>query len=179
MAKEKIFKLIYDGEAKKMCFTPDNFSQLRDYFLSVFNIKSCQKYIFLGYTNDDPDKKIIFSEEEFKENIDKLKKLNNPAIFIDDFSEDDEKEKKNDLKNIEYIIKNLTFENDDKKLEEELSKKNEKITNYEKRINKLEKDIIKLLNIAEQHKLKKDNKYLDEKNSELTKLLNNLLEKNK
>ena len=143
MAKQKILKLIYKKKEKEMHFFPKSFGQLRDYFLSLFNKKSSQKYAFKGYIVPEIEKKIIFREEDFKENFEKLKELKNMAIFIDEISEDEEEELDNDLKNIEYMVLNIKFEKDrDKKLEEE----KKKINILEKQIKELKDEINALKN---------------------------------
>ena len=138
MAKQKILKLIYKKKEKEMHFFPKSFGQLRDYFLSVFNKKSSQKYTFKGYVEPEIENKIIFRDEDFKESFEKLKELKNMAIFINEIAEDEEEESENDLKNIEYMVSNIKFEKDrGKKLEEE----KKKIELLEKQINQLNDEI--------------------------------------
>mgnify|MGYP006916312611 FL=1 len=168
MSKQKILKLIYKKKEKEMHFFPKSFGQLRDFFLSIFNKKSSQKYVFKGYVAPEIEKKLIFREEDFKESFEKLKELKNMAIFINEIAEDEEAEMENDIKNIEYMVSNIKFEKDRVKKFEEEKKKLELLT---KQINQLNDEITILKNDTRSDELTKCYKEFQKNNLELMKKL--------
>ena len=174
MPRGRILKLIYKNEVQEMYFMPTKFGELFDYFLTLFNKKSCEKYLFYGYYCTDPDKKIVLNEKDFKNNFSKLEILKNPAVFIEDFTQDANKESSADARNIEYIQKNLKFVKDDSNFVESLIKKKEILKKYDKRISDLEKELNELKNIQKNEELIKSSEEYKKANLELIQKINSL-----
>ena len=175
MAREKIIILKYKNEEKEMRFLPYKFSDLTDYFLTLFNKKSNQRYSFFAYINPDPEEKIILIEQDFNNNFSKLTKLKRPVIFIEDYIDDYDEEYNRDVENIKYIIDNkIKFEKDYSNYEEELKKKTEIIKDLERRITDLEKEVNDLKNRPNNEDLIKSNEEYKKKNLELIKKINSL-----
>ena len=110
-------KLIYKKKIEEMGFFPKNFIQLKDYFLSLFNLKSSEEFIFKIYPNKNNN--FILDEDLLNFNrIRKIKILENPVIFIIDKDEEDDIEQI-DSDNINFIeaeeslgfdLQNITIE---------------------------------------------------------------------
>ena len=151
--KSQIIRLIYKKCEKKMYFYPNNFQQLREYFLTIFDAKSSENYIFKAYPDKDKYSIIIFDEKHnFKEGLEQLIVLKNPTIFI--YNENKENNLINiDDINIKYIIeKKIGFDYYNKKINYErikkiVEKRKENLKKLEKRMNLLKEGINVLLNI--------------------------------
>ena len=144
-------KLIYKNEAKEMNFFPKTFSQLRDYFLSIFNQKSSEEFIFKSYPSQN--KNLIIEEEPKFKLIRKIKILKNPAIFIIDKDEEDYMEQidKDNLKYIEnnnlgFELQNIYKDYDINKIKEELERKSKVFEELQKKIDFITKGIEKVKN---------------------------------
>ena len=96
-------KLVFKNEEKEIHFIPNNFEQLREYFLSLFSQKSSGIYILKIYPDDKTAVKFD-EDEDFNEFIQKLKQTKYPAIFIYNESEENDLDEI-DNNNIEFIKK--------------------------------------------------------------------------
>ena len=96
-------KLVFKNEEKEIHFIPNNFEQLREYFLSLFSQKSSGIYILKIYPDDKTGVKFD-EDEDFNEFIQKLKQTKYPAIFIYNESEENDLDEI-DNNNIEFIKK--------------------------------------------------------------------------
>ena len=174
--------LRYKNKNKEMKFFPRNFNQLKDYFLSIFNLKSSEEYIFKIYPNKNNN--YILDEVLFNfRHIKKIKILKNPAIFIIDKDEQDYIEDI-DKANLEYIENNNWFELQNiykdynlNKIKEELKRKAEVYEKLQKRLNYIARgiDIIKdFPRIEGNINLEDINKKYKEKQIELNKQLEEL-----
>ena len=100
-------RLIYKNKIITLKFYPRNYDQLRDTFLSLYHEKSYKTYIFKSYLNDQFNRNSIIILEEggkFAENINLIKILKNPAIFIYVLDEVD-KVDEFDKNNVKFIAK--------------------------------------------------------------------------
>ena len=174
--------LRYKNKNKEMKFFPKNFNQLKDYFLSIFNLKSSEEYIFKIYPNKNNN--YILDEVLFNfRHIKKIKILKNPAIFIIDKDEQDYIEDI-DKANLEYIENNNWFELQNiykdynlNKIKEELKRKAEVHKKLQERLNYIARgiDIIKdFPRIEGNNNLEDINKKYKEKEIELNKQLEEL-----
>ena len=174
--------LRYKNKNKEMKFFPKNFNQLKDYFLSIFNLKSSEEYIFKIYPNKNNN--YILDEVLFNfRHIKKIKILKNPAIFIIDKDEQDYIEDI-DKANLEYIENNNWFDLQNiyqdynlNKIKDELKRKAEVYEKLQKRLNYIERgiDIIKdFPRIEGNNNLEDINKKYKEKEIELNKQLEEL-----
>ena len=174
--------LRYKNKNKEMKFFPKNFNVLKDYFLSIFNLKSSEEYIFKIYPNKNNN--YILDEVLFNfRHIKKIKILKNPAIFIIDKDEQDYIEDI-DKANLEYIENNNWFELQNiykdynlNKIKEELKRKAEVHKKLQERLNYIERgiDIIKdFPRIEGNNNLEDINKKYKEKEIELNKQLEEL-----
>ena len=133
-------KLIYKNKAKEMNFFPKTFSQLRDYFLSIFNQKSSEEFIFKSYPSQN--KNLIIEEEPKFKLIRKIKILKNPAIFIIDKDEEDYMENNN----LGFELQNIYKDYDINKIKEELERKSKVFEELQKKIDFITKGIEKVKN---------------------------------
>ena len=174
--------LRYKNKNKEMKFFPKNFNQLKDYFLSIFNLKSSEEYIFKIYPNKNNN--YILDEVLFNfRHIKKIKILKNPAIFIIDKDEQDYIEDI-DKANLEYIENNNWFDLQNiykdynlNKIKEELKRKAEVHKKLQERLNYIARgiDIIKdFPRIEGNNNLEDINKKYKEKEIELNKQLEEL-----
>ena len=174
--------LRYKNKNKEMKFFPKNFNLLKDYFLSIFNLKSSEEYIFKIYPNKNNN--YILDEVLFNfRHIKKIKILKNPAIFIIDKDEQDYIEDI-DKANLEYIENNNWFDLQNiyqdynlNKIKDELKRKAEVYEKLQKRLNYIERgiDIIKdFPRIEGNNNLEDINKKYKEKEIELNKQLEEL-----
>ena len=174
--------LRYKNKNKEMKFFPKNFNQLKDYFLSIFNLKSSEEYIFKIYPNKNNN--YILDEVLFNfRHIKKIKILKNPAIFIIDKDEQDYIEDI-DKANLEYIENNNWFDLQNiyqdynlNKIKDELKRKAEVYEKLQKRLNYIARgiDIIKdFPRIEGNNNLEDINKKYKEKEIELNKQLEEL-----
>ena len=83
--KEKIIQLTYNDEKKEMAFIPDNYSDLKDYFLSVFEQKSSKKINFF-FTKQNINVLIEDKQDLFQKTINEIAQQEEPIIYA---SEDD------------------------------------------------------------------------------------------
>ena len=100
-------RLIYKNKIITLKFYPRNYEQLRDTFLSLYHEKSYKTYIFKSYLNAQFNRNSIIILEEggkFAENINLIKILKNPAIFIYVLDEVD-KVDEFDKNNVKFIAK--------------------------------------------------------------------------
>ena len=174
--------LRYKNKNKEMKFFPKNFNLLKDYFLSIFNLKSSEEYIFKIYPNKNNN--YILDEVLFNfRHIKKIKILKNPAIFIIDKDEQDYIEDI-DKANLEYIENNNWFDLQNiyqdynlNKIKDELKRKAEVYEKLQKRLNYIARgiDIIKdFPRIEGNNNLEDINKKYKEKEIELNKQLEEL-----
>ena len=174
--------LRYKNKNKEMKFFPKNFNQLKDYFLSIFNLKSSEEYIFKIYPNKNNN--YILDEVLFNfRHIKKIKILKNPAIFIIDKDEQDYIEDI-DKANLEYIENNNWFDLQNiyqdynlNKIKDELKRKAEVYEKLQERLNYIARgiDIIKdFPRIEGNNNLEDINKKYKEKEIELNKQLEEL-----
>ena len=174
--------LRYKNKNKEMKFFPKNFNQLKDYFLSIFNLKSSEEYIFKIYPNKNNN--YILDEVLFNfRHIKKIKILKNPAIFVIDKDEQDYIEDI-DKANLEYIENNNWFDLQNiykdynlNKIKEELKRKAEVHKKLQERLNYIARgiDIIKdFPRIEGNNNLEDINKKYKEKEIELNKQLEEL-----
>ena len=151
-------KLIYRNEIKVLKFYPNNFDQLRDCFLTLFNEKSFKNYKFKSYLKNQLNKNstiTFLAGGKFSENFEKIKILKNPAVFIFVYDEEDEKEI--DKKNLEFIGKKeneLGFEinkenkeNYLKHIKEQLDEKLKNLDMLKERVDNLNSAIVKIKTI--------------------------------
>ena len=159
-----------DGSAradKIMHFFPQNYEQLRDYFLSIFSEKSSGKFIFKSYPTENTN--LIFEEDRKFKYIRKLKFLKKPAIFVYDEDEEDDIEQF-DKKNIEFITNNLGFDYEDlylnfnaEKIKNELERKKKVLEHLQQRLNYINDGINILKRIPNNNENKDDlNKEIEE-----------------
>ena len=147
--KPQVLRLIYKYCEKKLYFYPNNYEQLREYFLSIFSEKSSEKYIFKSYP--DKDTIITFNERtNYKEGFEQIIILKKPAIFVYNENKENNLDEIDNL-NIEYIKKNLGFETyggqkNYERIKKNIEKRYEILKKLEKRINFLNEGI-NILNI--------------------------------
>lgn len=177
-------KLIYKKKIEEMGFFPKNFIQLKDYFLSLFNLKSSEEFIFKIYPNKNNN--FILDEDLLNFNrIRKIKILENPVIFIIDKDEEDDIEQI-DSDNINFIeaeeslgfdLQNIYKDYDINKIKEELERKTKAYEKLQKRLDLISKgvNLIKELpKIEGNNNLEEINKKYKEKQNELNEQLEEL-----
>ena len=177
-------KLIYKKKIEEMGFFPKNFIQLKDYFLSLFNLKSSEEFIFKIYPNKNNN--FILDEDLLNFNrIRKIKILENPVIFIIDKDEEDDIEQI-DSDNINFIeaeeslgfdLQNIYKDYDINKIKEELERKTKAYERLQKRLDLISKgvNLIKELpKIEGNNNLEEINKKYKEKQNELNEQLEEL-----
>ena len=177
-------KLIYKKKIEEMGFFPKNFIQLKDYFLSLFNLKSSEEFIFKIYPNKNNN--FILDEDLLNFNrIRKIKILQNPVIFIIDKDEEDDIEQI-DSDNINFIeaeeslgfdLQNIYKDYDINKIKEELERKTKAYERLQKRLDLISKgvNLIKELpKIEGNNNLEEINKKYKEKQNELNEQLEEL-----
>ncbi len=173
--------LIYKDEKKIMHFFPQNYEQLRDYFLSIFSEKSSGKFIFKSYPTENTN--LIFEEDRKFKYIRKLKFLKSPAIFVYDEDEEDDIEQF-DKKNIEFITKNHGFDYEDlylnfnaEKIKNELERKKKVLEHLQQRLNYINDGINILKRIPNNNENKDDLNNEIEEFKKNKKLLDSKFEK--
>ena len=177
-------KLIYKKKIEEMGFFPKNFIQLKDYFLSLFNLKSSEEFIFKIYPNKNYN--FILDEDLLNFNrIRKIKILENPVIFIIDKDEEDDIEQI-DSDNINFIeaeeslgfdLQNIYKDYDINKIKEELERKTKAYERLQKRLDLISKgvNLIKEFpKIEGNNNLEEINKKYKEKQNELNEQLEEL-----
>lgn len=177
-------KLIYKKKIEEMGFFPKNFIQLKDYFLSLFNLKSSEEFIFKIYPNKNNN--FILDEDLLNFNrIRKIKILENPVIFIIDKDEEDDIEQI-DSDNINFIeaeeslgfdLQNIYKDYDINKIKEELERKTKAYERLQKRLDLISKgvNLIKEFpKIEGNNNLEEINKKYKEKQNELNEQLEEL-----
>ena len=177
-------KLIYKKKIEEMGFFPKNFIQLKDYFLSLFNLKSSEEFIFKIYPNKNNN--FILDEDLLNFNrIRKIKILQNPVIFIIDKDEEDDIEQI-DSDNINFIeaeeslgfdLQNIYKDYDINKIKEELERKTKAYERLQKRLDLISKgvNLIKEFpKIEGNNNLEEINKKYKEKQNELNEQLEEL-----
>ena len=177
-------KLVYRKKFKIMNFYPKSMTQLRDYFLSIFDQKSSGEFIFKAYPSKN--ERLTFEEgKNFNTIFRKIKNLKNPAIFIIDKDEEDYMNQI-DKDNLKYIEEKLGFElqniyknyglNQVKKV---LDRKMENLDRIQKRVDLVNEGIKILINkpkIDEINNLEEANKNLQNKFNDIISKLKQLKE---
>ena len=176
-------KLVYRKKFKIMNFYPKNMTQLRDYFLSIFDQKSSGEFIFKAYPNKN--ERLTFEEGKNFHTIKKLKILKNPAIFIIDKDEEDYMNQI-DKDNLKYIEEKLGFElqniyknYDLNQVKKELDRKMRNLDRIQKRVDLVNEGIKILTNkpkIDEINYLEEENKNLQNKFNDINSKLKQLKE---
>ena len=154
-------KLLFQNKEKEIHFFPNNFEQLREYFLSINGLKSSGNYKFKIYPSKEENKTYDQEGGNFSEFINKIRQLKTPTIIIYDESEEYDMEEL-DEKYIHYLEEHDRFDkklyriktselqneinqnpyNDDfNKLYENMLKNLENLSKYENRINNLDSNI--------------------------------------
>ena len=176
-------KLVYRKKFKIMNFYPKSMTQLRDYFLSIFDQKSSGEFIFKAYPNKN--ERLTFEEGKNFNTIKKLKILKNPAIFIIDKDEEDYMNQI-DKDNLKYIEEKLGFElqniyknYDLNQVKKELDRKMRNLDRIQKRVDLVNEGIKILTNkpkIDEINNLEEANKNLQNKFNDIISKLKQLKE---
>ena len=176
-------KLVYRKKFKIMNFYPKSMTQLRDYFLSIFDQKSSGEFIFKAYPNKN--ERLTFEEGKNFNIIKKIKILKNPAIFIIDKDEEDYMNQI-DKDNLKYIEEKLGFELQNiyknyglNKIKKELDRKMENLDRIQKRVDLVNEGIKILINkpkIDEINNLEEANKNLQNKFNDIISKLKQLKE---
>ena len=176
-------KLVYRKKFKIMNFYPKSMTQLRDYFLSIFDQKSSGEFIFKAYPNKN--ERLTFEEGKNFNIIKKIKILKNPAIFIIDKDEEDYMNQI-DKDNLKYIEEKLGFELQNiyknyglNKIKKELDRKMKNLDRIQKRVDLVNEGIKILINkpkIDEINNLEEANKNLQNKFNDINSKLKQLKE---